>query len=78
MLASEFSRSVLTEGKPGKPVPGAVDQPDVIQELKHFGMHRHFTGGGSVLLFGGGARAVSYTARRPTKCRARPSKTRSR
>ena len=23
-------------------------------ELKHYGMHRHFTGAGSVLMFGGG------------------------
>ena len=56
VLASEFSRSVLTEGKVDKPIPGAVEQPDVIQELKHFGMHRHFTGNGSVLLFGGGTK----------------------
>ena len=25
-------------------------------ELKHYGMHRHFTGAGSVLLFGGGVK----------------------
>jgi hypothetical protein len=56
VLASEFSRSVLTEGKLDKPIPGAVAQPDVIEALAHFGMHRHFTGNGSVLLFGGGAK----------------------
>ena len=56
VIASEFSRDVLVEGKPDKPVPGQVDQPDVIQELKHFGMHRHFTEAGSVLMFGGGVK----------------------
>jgi hypothetical protein len=56
VLASEFSRSVLIEGKVDKPVPGQVAQTDVIAELKMFGMHRHFTGASSVLLFGGGAK----------------------
>lgn len=54
VLASEFSRDMMVEGKPEKEVPGQVPQPDVIQELKHYGMHRHFTGAGSVLMFGGG------------------------
>jgi len=54
VLASEFSRDALVEGKPGKPVPNQVKQPAVIEELKYYGMHRHFTGAGSVLLFGGG------------------------
>src|SRR5690606_41659296 len=31
-----------------------VDQPDIIHELKHYGMHRHFTDGCSMLMFGGG------------------------
>src|SRR5262249_19882768 len=56
VLASEFSRDCLLEGKPEKRVPDQVEQPAVIQELKHYGMHRHFTGASSVLLFGGGAR----------------------
>ena len=56
VLASEFSRSVLVEGKIDRPVPNQVKQPDTIEELAHFGMHRHFTGAGSVLLFGGGMR----------------------
>ena len=30
--------------------------PSKINELKHYGMHRHFTGAGSVLLFGGGVK----------------------
>ena len=56
VLASEFSRDVMLEGKPEKPVPDQVAQPDKMTELKHYGMHRHFTGAGSVLLFGGGAK----------------------
>ena len=26
----------------------------MLKELKHYGLHRHFTGGSSVLMFGGG------------------------
>jgi len=56
VLASEFSRDMLVEGKPEKKVKDQVTVPDVINELKHYGMHRHFTDAGSVLLFGGGIR----------------------
>ncbi len=56
VLASEFSRDVMMEGKPEKRVPDQVKQPAVIDELKFYGMHRHFTGAGSVLLFGGGVK----------------------
>jgi hypothetical protein len=54
VVASEFGRDMLTEGKPGKGVLDQVKQPDVMTELKHYGMHRHFTEASSVLLFGGG------------------------
>jgi uncharacterized protein (DUF1501 family) len=54
VLASEFSRDMLTEGKVGKQVKDQVTVPDVITEPKHYGMHRHFTGAGGVLMFGGG------------------------
>jgi arylsulfatase A-like enzyme len=54
VVASEFSRSVLVEGKSDRPVPDQVEQPNVINDLKYYGMHRHFTGAGSVLMFGGG------------------------
>jgi hypothetical protein len=54
VLASEFSRDMLTEGKPGAPVKNQVEVPPIITELKHYGMHRHFTDAGSVLMFGGG------------------------
>lgn len=56
VLASEFSRSVLIEGKVEKRVPDQVVQPDVVTSLVQYGHHRHFTGAGSVLLFGGGVK----------------------
>ncbi len=55
IIASEFSRDAIMEGKPGS---NASDQArhkvDVISEMKHYGLHRHFTGGTSVAMFGGG------------------------
>lgn len=54
VLASEFSRDMLVEGKPDRLVKDQVPVPDKITEMKHYGMHRHFTDAGSVLLFGGG------------------------
>jgi len=56
VLASEFSRDMMVEGKPDKLVKNQVEVPDVIHEEKHYGMHRHFTAAGSVLMFGGGMR----------------------
>jgi hypothetical protein len=55
VLASEFGRDMITEGKPGALVKNQVNQPDVMTEPKHYGMHRHFTEAASVLMFGGGA-----------------------
>jgi hypothetical protein len=54
VVASEFSRDSLIEGKPEKKVKDQVVVPDKIEDLKNYGMHRHFTDAGSVLLFGGG------------------------
>ncbi len=55
VLASEFSRDAIVEGKPGS---NAGDQAtfkvDVVSEMKHYGLHRHFTGGTSVVMWGGG------------------------
>src|SRR5690625_3311575 len=45
---------MMVEGRPGEEVQEQVDQPDIIHELKHYGMHRHFTDGCSILMFGGG------------------------
>ncbi|MCA9008241.1 MAG: DUF1501 domain-containing protein [Planctomycetaceae bacterium] len=55
VIASEFSRDALIEGVPGSSAADqATDQVERITELKHYGLHRHFTGGTSVVLFGGG------------------------
>ena len=56
VLASEFSRDMMMEGKADKPVKNQVNQPDVMTEPKHYGMHRHFTGAGCILMFGGGVK----------------------
>ena len=54
VLASEFGRDAITEGKVGKEVKDQANTPAVMTEPKHYGMHRHFTAAGSVVLFGGG------------------------
>lgn len=55
ILASEFSRDMLIEGKPGSNANDqATEKVDVFKELKHYGQHRHFTGGSSVVMWGGG------------------------
>jgi hypothetical protein len=55
VLASEFSRDAIMEGRPGSTANDqATFKVDTISEMKHFGLHRHFTGGSSVLMFGGG------------------------
>ncbi|MEZ5356749.1 MAG: DUF1501 domain-containing protein [Bryobacteraceae bacterium] len=56
VVASEFGRDMMQEGKPGKPVKDQVKIPDRLTDVKHYGMHRHFTEAGSVLLFGGGVK----------------------
>ena len=54
VLASEFSRDMMIEGKEGSAVRTQAKVPETIEELKYYGMHRHFTEAGSVLMFGGG------------------------
>jgi hypothetical protein len=55
VLATEFGRDAITEGKVGKEVRDqAINIPPVMTEPRHYGMHRHFTAAGSVLMFGGG------------------------
>jgi hypothetical protein len=59
ILTSEFSRDAMLEGAPEKPTEEGIDTrklPDVMKEKAHYGMHRHFTGASSVLMFGGGAK----------------------
>jgi len=59
VLASEFGRDAITEGKVGKEVRDQSTTPDVMTQPMHYGMHRHFTAAGSVLLFGGGMKRGS-------------------
>jgi hypothetical protein len=54
VLASEFSRDAMIEGKPDKRIKDQVEVPDKVEDPKHYGMHRHFTDAGCVLLYGGG------------------------
>jgi hypothetical protein len=54
VLASEFSRDMMVEGKPDNKVRDQVKVPDRIDDDKYYGMHRHFTDAGCVLLWGGG------------------------
>jgi hypothetical protein len=55
VLASEFSRDALIEGVPGsKATDQATVKGETLETPKHYGLHRHFTGGTSVVLFGGG------------------------
>lgn len=54
VLASEFSRDMMVEGRPDAKVKEQVAQPDILSDLKFYGMHRHFTDGCSMLMFGGG------------------------
>lgn len=56
ILASEFSRDMMMEGRPGLLVKDQVQVPDQVESLKHYGMHRHFTDGCSILMWGGGIR----------------------
>ncbi|MGB0154357.1 MAG: DUF1501 domain-containing protein [Verrucomicrobiales bacterium] len=57
IIASEFSRDALIEGRPGSEANDqATHKVDVITEEKHYGLHRHFTGGTSVMTFGGGVK----------------------
>lgn len=55
IIASEFSRDMMIEGIPGS---NARDQSraktDKMQVMTHYGLHRHFTGSGSVVMWGGG------------------------
>jgi hypothetical protein len=69
VLASEFSRDMMIEGVPGST---AQDQSraktDVMKQMIHYGLHRHFTGSGSVVLWGGGMkRGLRYGETAPER-----------
>ena len=57
VVASEFSRDMMIEGVPGS---NARDQSraksETLETMTHYGLHRHWTGGSSVLMFGGGVK----------------------
>jgi hypothetical protein len=69
ILASEFSRDMIMEGKPGSNANDQATEPvDALKELKHYGQHRHFTGASCVVLWGGGAkRGILYGASAPER-----------
>ncbi|MEZ6055597.1 MAG: DUF1501 domain-containing protein [Planctomycetaceae bacterium] len=57
ILASEFSRDMIMEGKPGSNANDqATEKVDALKEMKHYGQHRHFTGASCVMMWGGGVR----------------------
>jgi hypothetical protein len=55
VIASEFSRDMMIEGVPGSEAKDqARVKSDTLENMTHYGLHRHFTGGSSVVMFGGG------------------------
>jgi hypothetical protein len=62
VLASEFSRDVLIEGKENKRARvGKAAIAPTMRDKRHYGMHAHFADAGSILLWGGGVnRGVAY------------------
>jgi hypothetical protein len=76
ILASEFSRDMMVEGRPDLKVLEQVNQPDILNDMKFYGMHRHFTDGCSILMFGGGVKRGSVYGKtadeRPCKTIEKP------
>jgi arylsulfatase A-like enzyme len=59
VLATEFSRDAMVEGIAEGTIEIGADlkkQPAKLTEMKQYGLHRHFTGASSVLMFGGGVK----------------------
>ena len=57
IIASEFSRDAMIEGRPGSAAKDqSFNKAGVMTNPDHYGLHRHFTGGTSVVMFGGGVR----------------------
>ncbi len=57
IVASEFSRDMMIEGVPGsKAFDQSRAKTDFLREPIHYGLHRHFTGSSSVVMFGGGVK----------------------
>lgn len=45
---------MIMEGQPGSNAADQAEKVDRMTEMKHYGLHRHFTAGSSVVLWGGG------------------------
>jgi hypothetical protein len=57
VIATEFSRDAMVEGTVGSNAGDqAAHKGDTMEDPKHYGLHRHFTGGCSVMMFGGGVK----------------------
>ncbi len=57
IVASEFSRDAMMEGGPNSQANDqATVKGDTLESPAHYGLHRHFTQGSSVLMFGGGVK----------------------
>ena len=55
VIATEFSRDAMVEGTVGSSAGDqAAHKGDTMDQPAHYGLHRHFTGGCSVAMFGGG------------------------
>lgn len=55
IIASEFGRDVLIEGKDEKrTIKSSGAFGDTMPDRRHYGMHTHFADAGSVVMFGGG------------------------
>lgn len=52
VVASEFSRAAMKED--AEPDPG--NKSYIMHQIKHYGLHRHYTGAGSAVMFGGGVK----------------------
>jgi uncharacterized protein (DUF1501 family) len=53
-VGTEFSRDSMIEGRLGQEVNDQAQTPNSLSDISHYGMHRHFTDGISLLAFGGG------------------------
>ena len=56
VVASEFSRAMITKAKDTKRSKFQPAFSHRLTSMKSYGLHKHFTGAGSILLFGGGVK----------------------
>ena len=53
-IGTEFSRDSMIEGRSEKTLKSQSQTPDTMNHISHYGLHRHFVDGISLLAFGGG------------------------